>query len=76
MPRILKRDDVIQELLDHLYDLASADDHFLYSIIQEGFKGLDNYTNAELAEEYNQAFVLSELEIGKGTEDDLVIVED
>lgn len=50
----MKREDVIQELLD--FDWESLDDKCLRNVLREGCRGFSNMSNEELEESYMESF--------------------
>lgn len=62
------REEVIDELLDDVIESARADIFFITSVFVEGCKGYKEYTNEELATEWNN-------NIGESLNERVVIVE-
>jgi hypothetical protein len=54
--KTLRRDQVIDKLLSSRIDTAMIDPFWLSDILENGIKGLSDYTNNELTEEYLTEF--------------------
>jgi len=48
----IDRDTAINHLTDSMIDALEQDGSYLESIIAQGFKGFNNYTDEELIQEY------------------------
>lgn len=47
------REQMREELIDVMLQNITGDGWFASSVIENGFKGYNNYTNEELLQEYN-----------------------
>jgi len=48
----ISRDTMIYHLTESMFDSMMQDDVYMESIILDGFKGFNNYTDDELIQEY------------------------
>ena len=48
----IDRDTMIEHLTASVFDAMSQDDSYMVCIIEDGFKGFNNYSDAELIQEY------------------------
>lgn len=48
----IDRDTMINHLTGSMFDAMAQDDTYMETIIMQGFKGFNNYTDAELIQEY------------------------
>ena len=48
----ISRDTMINHLTESMFDSMMQDDVYMESVILDGFKGFNNYTDDELIQEY------------------------
>jgi hypothetical protein len=48
----IDRDTAISQLTASMFDAMMQDEYYMEQVIEHGFKGFYNYTDAELAQEY------------------------
>lgn len=49
---MLNRDQMIDELTNSMYDAMQQDSYYMDSVIRNGFKGFNNYSDDELLQEW------------------------
>jgi hypothetical protein len=61
----MTREELISALIDDMMDtISNSSGWYLSSICADGFKGFNNYTDEELAQEYAELFENNNLEQG------------
>jgi DNA polymerase III alpha subunit (gram-positive type) len=58
----VERDKLIDKLTSNTMNSAQSDDDFLGNMIQDGFKGFNDYTDDELLQEHQESFDFDFLE--------------
>ena len=48
----IDRETIIDHLVLSMFDSMAQDDRYMVAIIEDGFKGFNNYSDAELLAEY------------------------
>lgn len=48
----IDRETIIDHLVLSMFDAMAQDDAYMVTIIEDGFKGFNNYTDEELIQEY------------------------